>query len=100
MDALGTCMFADFMYDEDMWARCINAFVNIGISKEDLKEIGGRIFQLEHEINIKLGQKLSDNDLPVRIIEYEIEVAGKKEKLTREMFDKMIAEYYELRDWK
>jgi len=100
MDALGTCMFADFMYGEDMWARCISAFMGIGISEEELKACGERIFQLEHKINVKLGQELSDNDLPDRIIGYEIKVAGKKVKLTREMFDKMMAQYYELRKWK
>lgn len=100
LDSLGTCMFADFMYDEEMWAKCLSVYLEENFTSKELKRSGEEVFQLEHEINKKLGQKLSDNKLPPRIIGFEVEVNGEKKKLTQDMFDKMIKEFYKLRGWK
>jgi aldehyde:ferredoxin oxidoreductase len=99
MDALGTCMFADFLYDDNIWGECIKAYLGFNVDSAELKECANRIFNLEHDINIELGLTYEDNILPPRIIGYELEVDGDKVKLTREMFDEMMENYYELRGW-
>jgi aldehyde:ferredoxin oxidoreductase len=100
LDSTGTCMFAAiFMYENETWSEILAAYLGLSISPEKLEKIGDIIFQLEHQINKKLGHDISENVLPERIIGYEIEVGGKKVKLTQEMFDEMLQQYYKLRKW-
>ncbi|MEA3357629.1 MAG: aldehyde ferredoxin oxidoreductase C-terminal domain-containing protein [Patescibacteria group bacterium] len=100
IDCIGTCIFADFMYDNDIWVKCIKALTGFDYSSDDLSQIGENVFQLEHKINQKLGQTIKDNVLPPRIVGYEIEVDGEKFTLTQDMFDSMLQEYYKTRGWK
>ncbi|MBN2100804.1 hypothetical protein JW710_02835 [Candidatus Dojkabacteria bacterium] len=99
-DSLGTCGFAGFMYDNDIWSRCIEAYLGIKVTSKQLDEIAGIVFDLEYEINKELGHSLEENTLPERILGYEIEVDGQKRSLLKSDFDKMLEEYYKLRGWR
>lgn len=99
VDSLGTCMFAEFLYDKKVWSEIFNAYLGLNISENELNKIGKNIFELEHQINTKLGHSIKENILPERIIGYEIEVSGKKVALTQEMFDEMMHDYIKLRNW-
>ena len=96
IDTMGICVFADFMYDYDIWARCLNVMWDGNFTKQDIEEIGKRVFACEREVNTKLGVTKADMTLPERIIGYEVEVDGKKFTLTREMFEEMMEEYWAL----
>ncbi len=100
IDSLGTCIFADFLYNNNIWSDIVNAYFGWNTDSNELQKAGERIFQLEHKINKKLGHKLKENTLPQRIIDYEVEVNGEKTRLTKELFKKLLSEYNKLRKWK
>lgn len=99
-DAMGTCSFASFIYDSEIWARCVNVISGDEFTPDVIEALGERIFQLEHEINKALGWTLEDNVLPPRIVGYEVEVEGEKFKLSEEMLNEMLEQYYQKRGWK
>lgn len=99
LDSTGTCMFADFMYGNETWSEILEAYLGLEIPPKELEKIGEKIFQLEYQINKKLGHDLAENTLPQKIINYEIEVAGEKRVLSQHMFDQMMKEYIRLREW-
>jgi len=99
IDSLGTCMFAEFLYDLDIWSQIISAFFGWKKSLVELNKVGEKVFDTEYKINKKLGHKLSENTLPSKIIDYEIKVDGEKVVLTRKMFTDMMRDYVKLRGW-
>lgn len=99
LDSAGICMFAEFMYDFDLWQELILEYTGLEIDQKKLERVGENVFQLEHDIVKKLGHSIEENVLPERIIGYEIEYKGKSTTLTKDMFDEMMAEYVQLRGW-
>lgn len=99
IDSVGVCIFADFMYDFDLLAECVSVFSESDISRVELERMGDDIFQVERNINRKLGLTNDADVLPERIIGYDVEVNGQTFKLTQSMFDEMKEKYYEKRGW-
>ncbi|MEM2083818.1 MAG: aldehyde ferredoxin oxidoreductase N-terminal domain-containing protein [Nitrososphaerota archaeon] len=75
----------------------------LDMSKEELDKITERIFNLERAIQIRNhNRSRKDDEAIIPYFEYEeffIGPLGKREKLNREKFKKLLNEYYELRGW-
>jgi aldehyde:ferredoxin oxidoreductase len=99
LDSLGTCMFADFMYGNEIWSKVLQVYSGIKLTAKQLENRGSDIFQLEWEINRKLGHNPTEITLPEKIIGYEIEVNGKKVILTKETLNTMVRDYITRRGW-
>ena len=66
------------------------------LSEKDLRKIASNISNATRTFNIREGLTQEDDTLPRRFFEEPIE-EGKI--LKREDFDRLLAEYYELRGW-
>jgi aldehyde:ferredoxin oxidoreductase len=71
-----------------------------GLSEEDLMLIGERIWNLVRVFNVREGFTRKDDTLPARIAKDPLISGPPKGKfLPKELFEKMLDEYYELRGW-
>ena len=95
-DALGLCMFAEFLYDYKTATKLINAYLEADFTEAQLRDNLMEALKLERAINRKLGHSHKDDVLPPRIIGYPVLVRGKEFVLTQDMFDEMKQDYYRL----
>lgn len=98
-DSTGVCDFVIKHFDPQDIVDGINAAIGIGITQKDLKELGGKIINIEREINLKRGLKKEDDTLSERLLNYPIKVYVKTALIGKENLEKMKKEYYELRGW-
>ena len=106
LDSLGVCMFCSNwagpdLLDHDDLAELYSAATGTKINGEELMVVGERIHNIEKAFNVlHAGFTRSDDQPPKRFMEEPIGSGPLKgEKLTKEGWDKMLDEYYELHDW-
>ncbi|RKX93990.1 MAG: aldehyde ferredoxin oxidoreductase [Spirochaetes bacterium] len=74
--------------------------IGLGFDKESYLRTGERIWNLTRMFNVREGISRKDDTLPPRIMEEEAPVGPAKGlKITQEILDKMLDEYYALRGW-
>jgi len=84
---------------EDM-AIFLNYITGWNVNADNLKKIGERIYNLERLINTKRGVSRKDDILPYRVMNEPIPNGPAKGLyVSKEILDKMLDEYYELRGW-
>jgi aldehyde:ferredoxin oxidoreductase len=84
---------------EDM-AIFLNYITGWNVNADNLKKIGERIYNLERLINTKRGVSRKDDILPCRVMNEPIPNGPAKGLyVSKEILDKMLDEYYELRGW-
>ena len=75
----------------------INLATGWSLSKEDLMKIGERTFNLKRMYNVKLGMTKRDDTLAERMLK-EPTASGKHAGVVPDL-EKMLEEYYQLRNW-
>ncbi len=93
IDSLILCKFTAFAMTEVEYAKLLSAATGVDFRAEDLLRIGERIYNLERLFNVRAGFSGEDDTLPEKIF-------SGKNALSREMFEDMLREYYEFREWK
>ncbi|MGM0606405.1 MAG: aldehyde ferredoxin oxidoreductase family protein [Halobacteriota archaeon] len=92
-----TCDFTAYNYDRV--GEWLNA-LGYDVDRETLETVGERAWTLTRLFNVREGFDRDDDALPERMtkpLEGEGPAAGNR--ITREQFDEMLEEYYELRGW-
>lgn len=85
---------------EEAMAEVLNLITGENYTAEELLVIGERVVNLARAFNIREGFSGAQDTLPGRIFNDALKsgaTAGKK--IPKEAFDRMLAEYYELRGW-
>ena len=85
---------------EAYMAEVINLITGASYTAEDMTVIGERVVNIARAFNMREGFTGAQDTLPNRIFNEALKTgatAGKK--IPREDFDRMLAEYYELRGW-
>jgi aldehyde:ferredoxin oxidoreductase len=89
-------VFCEFVSSTDEeCTRMLNS-VGIDIDVEAYREAGARIWNLIRLLNLREGWTAADDELPPTLYEPQ---ADSGQVITREVFEKMKKEYYELRGW-
>jgi aldehyde:ferredoxin oxidoreductase len=95
-DAMIFCRFYRDLYLWDDLSEVVAAATGMEVGEEDLRKIACNIANATRIFNIREGVTREDDTLPRRFFEEPIE-EGKV--LRKEDFDRLLAEYYELRGW-
>jgi aldehyde:ferredoxin oxidoreductase len=105
-DALGICRFvtqgfnSPNMVDWDRFAELIKLNSGWEYDKEELRQVGTTILDLERMINMREGISRADDTLPKRY--FDDPMPGrltKGHRIDREEFAGMLTRYYRLRGW-
>ncbi len=96
--SLVLCDFAPF--DVSQFAKLLYLVTGVALSEEEYLKTGERIWNLTRMFNVREGIGRKDDILPARVMEEPAPVGPAKGlKITKEILDKMLDEYYELRGW-
>jgi len=106
-DSLGTCKFQTVFLafhapKWDEFSKLIHLATGMEISKSQLMEIGERIYTLERLFNVREGFTRKDDKLPERYFKEPTPIGlpiAKGKKIDRQLFEKMLDEYYALHEW-
>lgn len=103
-DATGLCRFWTKFMAPDFWGfeepcEVINAVTGWGISREELMEIGERIWNIERLFNVREGLGRKSDMPPPLLFEPIKEGARKGLRLEPEKWERLLDEYYELHGW-
>jgi aldehyde:ferredoxin oxidoreductase len=106
-DSLGTCKFQTSFcaVHAPRWkefSKLTQLTTGMKISKPQLMEIGERIYTLERMFNNREGFGRKDDALPERYFKEPTPIGlaiAKGKTIDKEMFNKMLDEYYELHKW-
>ena len=98
-DITGVCRFIGFAVTVDEIADIINAVTGWKISSYDFEVICQRIHTLERLFNTLAGLNPGDDKLPERFYTESILIEGKNRICDRQLFDRLLSEYYDLRGW-
>lgn len=99
-DAFLTCKFGmrNALYTWEVLTDLVNGLTGFGLSLEDLKRIGERIWTLERAFNMREG--MPEDSPPVRFFEEDLaDGLEGGEKLSRERFARALAHYFQMRGW-
>ncbi len=78
----------------------LNAATGFDFSEEEYLRAGERIWNLTRMFNVREGVRRKDDTLPPRLMEEPLpDGPGAGNVITRDMLDRMLDEYYELRGW-
>jgi len=98
VDSSGLCIFpmgSGWKFDD--YVELLNAACGREWTKNDLRQIGERTWNLERHFNELAGFTGADDTLPKRLLETPAPSGTAKGKVCE--LDKMLQEYYELRGW-
>lgn len=98
VDSTGLCIFpmgAGWRFDD--YRELLNAACGRDWSKDDLRRIGERIWNLERHFNERAGFSGADDTLPKRLLDSPAPSGTAKGRVCE--LDKMLKEYYALRGW-
>jgi len=79
--------------------RLINAVTGWNASPEELLKDGERIFNLVRAFNVREGVRRKDDYIPKRLQEPITDGIYKGQALPRDVLDRMLDDYYEMRGW-
>lgn len=82
------------------WARLLSACTGRDISNNELMMMGEKVFNLQRAYLARAGITRKDDDWPERFYREALpEGPAKGARLSRDMTDKYLDEYYEARGW-
>jgi aldehyde:ferredoxin oxidoreductase len=96
-DSLDLCKFSSFAEGAEEYALQFSAMTGRTITADDVLETGERIYNLERHYNNLNGFDRKDDTLPKRFLEEASTHPGNKGHVCE--LDKMLADYYKLREW-
>ena len=92
IDSLILCKFTGFAMTEVEYAKLLSSATGVNYRAEDILKVGERIYNLERLFNIQAGVGGETDTLPEKIF------TG-NHALSRDVFNHMLDEYYEFREW-
>ncbi len=95
-DCLIMCRFYRDLYMWDELLEIINITTGLKLDKAGLKRIATNVLNLVREFNFKCGISKKDDTLPLRFFNEKI---NNENILKKEDFEKMLTDYYKLRNW-
>jgi aldehyde:ferredoxin oxidoreductase len=96
-DSLDLCKFSAFAEGADEYAAQYSAMTGREITADDVLETGERIYNLERYYNNLAGWAEGSDYLPKRFLEEPSTMPGSEGHVCE--LDKMLEEYYALREW-
>ena len=93
VDSLVLCKFTTFAMGEVEYSKLLSSVTGMNYRSEDILLTGERIYNLERLFNVEAGIDGEEDTLPPKIFSGE-------NALDREIFERMLREYYEFREWK
>ncbi len=93
IDSLILCKFTSFAMTEVEYGKLLSAATGVEYRAEDILRAGERIYNLERLFNVRAGFSAKDDTLPEKIFSGE-------NSLSRDIFEDMLRQYYEFREWK
>lgn len=100
MDSLIVCIFAGRAITKDWIVKLVNAATDFGWEEKDIDEFGARIYNLERLLATRDGITSKDDMLPNRILEHPLNGGPSDGAIIgKENLQKMLQEYYQLRNW-
>ena len=100
LDSGIVCVIGSRAVPEDMIIALLKAITGTEYTSKDIADMGERINNTERYIATQQGVSRKDDTIPYRILEEPLPngpAAGKV--IGKENFDRMLNEYYELREW-
>lgn len=84
----------------DRLAELLNAATGSNHTGDSLLEIGTKLTHLARKFNIRNGRSYKNDTIPNRFFD-EVNLGGfmKGKKLDRQLFNSLVAEYYQIRGW-
>jgi len=102
-DSLGICFFhtlSSHRVSPEIMAQLFESGTGIPMSVDQLQKAGERILTLERIFNIREGMVREDDTLPTRMFKEAIpDGPSRGLAITKEEFETMLKEYYELHGW-
>jgi aldehyde:ferredoxin oxidoreductase len=100
LDSLIVCIFAGRAITREWVVKLVNATTGFNWKEEDIDRHGAKIYSLERLLAVRDGISGEDDTLPHRIMEEALK-GGRSEgvRISKENFQKMLQEYYQLRGW-
>ena len=103
-DSLVMCRFisekAFGLFINQKYADLVNLITGWGGDADELELAGERIYNLERLINVRDGISRKDDTLPYRVMNVPIADGPARGRcVPQEALDKMLDEYYQLREW-
>ncbi|MEE9612311.1 MAG: aldehyde ferredoxin oxidoreductase family protein [Desulfatiglandales bacterium] len=107
VDALGICKFQTIFLSPNMpkwdeYSRLIELVTGLKYTREQLMEIGERIYNIERLFNTREGSSRKDDTLPDRYFDEPTPLgleAVRGRVIDRKKFEHMLDEYYEIHGW-
>ncbi|RLA90718.1 MAG: aldehyde:ferredoxin oxidoreductase [Deltaproteobacteria bacterium] len=96
-DTFILCRFFRDFYDFNDFSTILKATTGMKFTEDDLRKISANIQNTTRSFNLREGITKKDDTLPKRFFEEPQKDSGKVFK--REDFEKLLDEYYELRNW-
>jgi len=98
-DSLVVCAFAGWAVDMDFYTRFLKAVTGLEDTFDvtQLMKIGERIYNLERMYNIREGLSPSEDTLPKRFLEENLEAGYRKNP--KVPLEQMLKDYYNVRKW-
>ncbi len=93
IDSLILCKFTGFAMTEVEYAKLLSGATGVEYRAEDVLRVGERIYNLERLFNVQAGIGGNEDTLPEKTF------AG-SHALSRDIFNEMLEQYYEFREWK
>ena len=100
---LGVCFFPTISLlavGPTQWAKLLSACTSRDISGDELMAVGDKVFNLQRTYLARAGITRKDDDWPERFYREALpEGSAKGAQLSRDMTNKFLDEYYEVRGW-
>ena len=99
-DSLGLCKFARKVYNVGLMAELWSLVIGKRVTADELKKKAAAIYDIEKAINVRLGWKESDDNLPERVTSMPLPNDPVKGRYIKQKdFEIMKKEYYAARGW-
>ncbi|UCB42934.1 MAG: aldehyde ferredoxin oxidoreductase family protein [Dehalococcoidales bacterium] len=96
-DSLILCRFFRDLYPWELLSLIIEGTTGRQLDKSQLSRIAANITSEVRQFNLREGMSAADDTLPKRFFEEPLEDSGKI--LPKSEFDRMLSDYYRLREW-
>ncbi len=96
-DSLVVCAFAGWAVDMEFYARFLKAVTGMEYDVTELMKIGERIYNLERIYSIREGLDPSEDNLPARFLQQDLEEDFRKNP--KVPLQQMLKDYYFVRKW-
>jgi aldehyde:ferredoxin oxidoreductase len=100
LDSLILCKFIRNVLDWDFMVEIYNTIFEESIDTPKLREILGNIITMSRIFNVNAGFSKKDDFMPERVYREKLKTLnGSYSELDKEKYEKMLSEYYKMRNW-